>query len=448
MDKKTLKRLADLSEKTSLIQEELYDQYSVKRGLRNRDFTGVLVGLTHIGDVVGYDNIEGKVIPAHGKLLYRGMEIRDLVQGFQNEYRPGFDEIVFLLLFGKLPTTQELEDFSSYLGDLRDLPDNFTEDMILKLKGKDLMNMLARGVLALYVTDDNADDTSVLNILEQGINLIAKLPTIIAYSYNAMSHHFQRKHLVIRHPKKELSTAENFLYMMKGEKKYTSLDAEILDLALVLHAEHGGGNNSSFTTHVVSSSGTDTYSAIAAAIGSLKGPLHGGANLRVMGMMEEIKNNVKDWKDEKEVSDFLSRILQKEVYDRSGKIYGFGHAVYTLSDPRALLLKEKARELAVEKNRLDEFKLYELLEELVPKVFEQQKGNKKILTTNVDYYSGFVYDCIGIPKDVFTPIFAMARISGWVAHRLEELISSRRIIRPAYKNVVNYCDYIPIDKRK
>ncbi|MCK5282237.1 MAG: citrate/2-methylcitrate synthase [Nanoarchaeota archaeon] len=447
MDEETLKNLSELSEKSSLIREELYDKYNVKRGLRNKDHTGVLVGLTHIGDVIGYEKEGNKVIPAQGKLLYRGIEIKEIVKGFQDPSRSGFDETVFLLLFGKLPTEKELSLFSNQLTELRDLPENFTEDMILKLKGKDIMNILARCVLALYTLDENADDISTLNILNQSINLIAKFPAIIAYSYHAMRHRYQHKHMIIRHPKKEFSTAENFLYMLKGNKKYTPLEARILDLALVLHAEHGGGNNSSFTMHVVSSSATDTYSAVASAIGSLKGPLHGGANLRVMGMMDDIKKNVKDWKDEKEISGYLLKILKKDAFDNSGKIYGFGHAVYTLSDPRAVLLKEKARELAGEKSRLDEFELYESMERLVPPVFEEFKGQKKIISPNVDFYSGFVYDCLGIPKEVYTPLFAMARISGWCAHRLEELISSRRIIRPAYKNVVETEEYIPIEKR-
>lgn len=447
MDEETLRKLVEMSEKTSAIDDELYGKYQVKRGLRNEDHTGVLVGLTHIGDVIGYERVEDIVKPIHGKLLYRGIQLRDIVKGFQQDARPGFDETVFLLLFGQLPTQKELELFSTYLTELRDLPENFAEDMILKLKGKDIMNMLARCVLALYTLDDNADDLSTLNILKQGINLIAKFPTIIAYSYNAMRHRYQHKHLAIRYPKQHLHTAENFLYMLKGTKKYTPLDAKTLDLVLVLHAEHGGGNNSSFTTHVVSSSGTDTYSAIAAAIGSLKGPLHGGANLKVVNMMDDIKNNVGNWKDDNEISDYLMKILKKEAFDRSGKIYGLGHPVYTLSDPRAVLLKEQALELAKEKDRLDEFELYGAIERLAPKVFSDFKGTDTVISPNVDFYSGFVYDCVGIPREVYIPLFAMARISGWCAHRLEELISSRKIIRPAYRNVAGTLEYFSMDER-
>jgi citrate synthase len=447
MDKHVLLDLARMSEVSSLIDDGLYKQYDVKRGLRNGDGTGVLVGLTHIGDVIGYERINGTVKPIHGKLLYRGIELREIVGGFQGEGRPGFDETVFLLLFGRLPSPGELEFFSASLARLRDLPENFTEDMILKLKGRDIMNMLARCVLALYTLDEKADDISTLNILGQSINLIAKFPTIIAYSYHSMRHRYQHKPLAIRYPKQDLHTAENFLYMVKGSNKYTRLDATTLDLVLVLHVEHGGGNNSSFTTHVVSSSGTDTYSAIAAAIGSLKGPLHGGANLKVMDMVDEIKANVNDWNDEEEVERYLMKIIKGDAFDSSGKIYGLGHAVYTLSDPRAVLLKEQARELAKEKGRLDEFELYTAIERAAPKVLSEMKGNDRAIAPNVDFYSGFVYDCLGIPREVYTPLFAMARIAGWCAHRLEELISGRKIIRPAYKNVVGTCQYIPLAER-
>jgi citrate synthase len=447
MDKKMLLDLAEMSERSSLIDDGLYNKYEVKRGLRNGDGTGVLVGLTHIGDVIGYEKVDGLVEPTHGRLLYRGIELREIVGGFQGEGRPGFDETVFLLLFGRLPGADELELFSSSLARLRDLPEYFAEDMILKLKGRDIMNMLARSVLALYTLDENADDLLTHNILRQSTNLIAKFPTIIAYAYHSMRHRYHRKPLAIRYPKQQLHTAENFLYMVKGSGKYTTLDATILDLVLVLHAEHGGGNNSSFTTHVVSSSGTDTYSAIAAAIGSLKGPLHGGANLKVMGMMDEVKTNVGDWKDDDEVRRYLMKIMKGDAFDGSGKIYGLGHAVYTLSDPRAVLLKEQARELAQEKGRLDEFELYTTIERLAPKAFSDFKGNPMVIAANVDFYSGFVYDCLGIPREVYIPLFAMARIAGWCAHRLEELISGRKIIRPAYKNVVGTCRYIPLTER-
>ena len=447
MDEEFLKKLSELSEKSSMIDQELFDKFNVKRGLRNKDHTGVLVGLTHIGNVMGYDIVDGKTIPAEGALLYRGISIKKLVAGFQKENRPGFEETVFLLLFGKLPTKNDLDQFSSLLSELRDLPENFTEDMIFKQKGRDIMNMLARCVLVLYTIDENADDISVLNVLKQSIDLIAKFPTLIAYSYQARRYHYDHMNLSIRHPEKNLTTSGNFLYMVKGRKRYTKLEAELLDLVLVLHAEHGGGNNSTFAARVVSSSDTDTYSAIAAALGSLKGPLHGGANKRVAEMMEDIKKNVKDWKDEKEVSEYLLKILKKEAFGTAGKIYGFGHAVYTLSDPRAVLLKEKAGELAKEKNRMDEFELFELMEKLAPKVFSEFKGTSKIISPNVDFYSGFVYDCLGIPSELYNPLFAMARIASWCAHRIEEIVSSRKIIRPAYRGIVEANGYSPLDER-
>ncbi len=443
-----LERLESLSIPASEIEKDLYNKYNVKRGLRNQDGSGVLVGLTNIGDVVGYEKKNGNVVPAHGQLYYRGLKINDLVHGFQNDGRHGFDEITFLLLSGKLPNKDELSRFSSYLTGLRDLPQYFTKNMILSLRGKNIMNMLARSVLVLYTMDENAEDFEHINLLKQSLNLIAKFPVITAYSYFGFRHSYQRKSLIIRHPDPSLSTAENFIYMLKGDK-YTRLEADIVDLNLVLHAEHGGGNNSTFTTRVVSSAGTDTYSSISAALGSLKGSLHGGANLRVMDMMNDIKKNVKDWDDKKEISDYLLKILKGEAGDGSGKIYGIGHAIYTLSDPRAVLLKEKARELAEEKGRLDEFKLYENIEELAPEVFGKFKGgNPKVITPNVDFYSGFVYKCIDIPREIYTPIFAVARIAGWCAHRLEEItFSSKRIIRPAYKNVFGRMDYEPLENR-
>ena len=444
-----LNQLDEFSTGASQIDKELFTKFNVKRGLRNQDGSGVLVGLTNIGDVVGYEKKNEQVIPTHGRLYYRGISINDLVHGFQADGRHGFDETVFLLLAGKLPSKNELERFSSYLTGLRDLPQYFTKNMILSLRGKNIMNMLARSVLVLYTMDDYAEENDHLTVLKQSLDLISKFPVITAYSYFGFRHSYQRKSLVIRHPDPALSTAENFLYMLKGEK-YSKLEADIIDLNLVLHAEHGGGNNSSFTTRVVSSAGTDTYSAIAAALGSLKGSLHGGANLRVMEMMKDIKKNVKDWSDKKELSEYLMKILRGKAGDGSGKIYGIGHAIYTLSDPRAVLLKEKARELAEEKDRLDEYKLYENIEELAPEVFAKFKGggNLKVIGPNVDFYSGFVYKCIDIPKELYTPIFAVSRIAGWCAHRLEEItFSSKRIIRPAYKNVFGRMDYEKIEGR-
>lgn len=439
--------IAGMVKEASDFDKDLFDQFNVKRGLRNADGSGVLVGLTHIGDVVGYVKDGDAIKPVEGNLRYRGYQISDLVQGFQQDNRPGFDETTFLLLTGKLPTKDQLEIFSRNLANDRDLDERFS-NMILSLRGKDMMNMLSRSILILYTLDETAEDYSHKSLILQSLSLIAKLPVIVAYSYHGMQHKYKRKTLVIRHPDPKLSPAENFLYMLKG-CTYTALEAEILDLAFVLHAEHGGGNNSSFTTRVVSSSMTDTYSAIAAAVGSLKGRLHGGANLKVLEMMEDIKTNVKDWADKDEIKKYLIKILKKEAFDNSGKIYGIGHAVYTLSDPRAILLRQKAEELAKEKGLYDEYLLYTYVEELAPEAFFDYKGASKTISANVDFYSGFVYESIGIPRELFTPIFAMSRMAGWAAHRLEEvLFSSRRIIRPAYKNVAN-CElhYKPIDNR-
>jgi citrate synthase len=408
----------------------------------------VLVGLTNIGDVVGYVKENDKIVAIPGKLIYRGINIEDLTHGFQKDNRHGFDETVYLLLTGKLPNKQELEDFSEHLASLRALPDNFIKDMILSLKGRDVLNMLARSVLGLYTLDEKADDISLGNMIEQTLNIIAKFPSIVAYSYQALKYAYQGRTLTIRHPQTNLTTAENFLYLVKG--KYTKLEADLLDLALVLHAEHGGGNNSTFTMRVTSSTETDIYSAVSSAIASLKGPLHGGANLKVLDMMEDIKKNVGNWKDESEVERYLLKILNKEANDFSGKIYGIGHAVYTISDPRAILLKEKARDLAKAENKYEEFELYELVENLTPEVFRKFKGEQstKVVCINVDFYSGFVYSCIGIPKELYTPIFALARVSGWCTHRIEELtFTAKRIIRPAFKNVYGNCEYLSIDKR-
>jgi Citrate synthase len=433
------------------IDSELFEKFDVKKGLRNSDRTGVLVGLTNIGDVVGYEKENGKVIAVPGRLLYRGIDIEKIAHGFETERRHGFDETVYLLLTGNLPDNSELNDFSSYLASLRGLPDHFIKDMILSMKGKDVLNMLARSVLGLYTLDENADDISIGNMIRQSLNLIAKFPAIIAYSYQALRHAYQGKTLSIRHPQAQLTTAENFLHLIKGEGFYSRLQSDLIDLSLVLHAEHGGGNNSTFTMRVTSSTETDIYSAVTSAIGSLKGPLHGGANLKVLDMMEDIKKNVRNWKNEAEVGEYLLKILKKETYDRTGIIYGIGHAVYTISDPRAILLKEKARELAAESGRTDEFELYSMVERLTPDVFRKFKGEQttKVVCINVDFYSGFVYSCIGIPKELYTPLFAMARISGWCAHRIEELtFSAKRIIRPAFKNVYDPQEYIPIEMRK
>jgi len=433
------------------IENTLFEQYDVKRGLRNSDGTGVLVGLTNIGDVVGYKKEDGKVMAIPGRLLYRGIDIEDITAGFQKEGRHGFDETVFLLLTGHLPSDDELKEFSGYMASLRSLPDDFTKDMILSMKGKDVLNILARSVLGLYILDDRPDDISLSNMIKQSLNIIAKFPTIVAYSYQAMRHLYKGKTLSIRHPQQGITPAENFLYLIKGESKgYSKLEADLLDLMLVLHAEHGGGNNSTFTMRVTSSSETDIYSAVTSAIGSLKGPLHGGANVRVLEMMENIKANVKDWTSETEVEEYLLKILNKKANDFSGKIYGIGHAVYTISDPRAAILKAKARELAIEKGRLDEFELYSLVERITPEVFRVFKGEKstKVVCINIDFYSGFVYSCLEISKELYTPLFAIARVSGWCTHRIEELtFSAKRIIRPAFKNVYGRKEYIPLKSR-
>jgi citrate synthase len=433
------------------IDNELFDSFDVKRGLRNKDGTGVLVGLTNIGDVVGYKKEDGKVVAIPGRLLYRGIDIGEIAHGCQQEDRHGFDETVFLLLTGRLPNQSELKKFSEHLASLRALPDDFVKDMILSMKGKNVLNILARSVLGLYILDEHPDDISLDNMIKQSLNIIAKFPTIVAYSYQALGHLYKGMTLSIRHPQPDMTTAENFLYMVKGDcDGFSKLEADLLDLLLILHAEHGGGNNSTFTMRVTSSSETDIYSSITSAIGSLKGPLHGGANVRVLEMMEDMKVHVKDWSSEKEVTEHLLKILNKKANDFSGKICGIGHAVYTISDPRAGILKEKARELAIEKGRLDEFELYSLVERLTPEVFRIFKGEKstKVLCINVDFYSGFVYACLDIPRELYTPLFAVARVSGWCTHRIEELtFSAKRIIRPAFKNVYGKHEYTPLNKR-
>jgi len=449
MEKDLITGLSEKIQRSSDIDSELFVKYKVKRGLRNADDSGVLVGLSNISHVIGYEKKDGMILPVEGQLIYRGIPIQELTKGFQADGRHGFEETTYLILTGKLPDNGCLDEFSSFMAELRDLPMAFIKTNMISNRGADIMNMLARNILFLYTFDKKAEDTTQANLVLQALSLIAKLPVIVAYSYHGMMHFQRRQTLYIRHPEANLSVAENFLYMLKGENNYTALDAEILDLALVLHAEHGGGNNSSFTTRVISSTLTDTYSAMAAAIGSLKGPLHGGANLRVLEMMENIKENVKNWNDEGEVLDYLIRILKKEAHNRTGKLYGIGHAVYTKSDPRTLILKEKARELAIEKGREAEFELYSMVEKLAPEAFRIfKKESHKVLCANVDFYSGFVYESIGLPKEVFTPMFAVARIAGWSAHRLEELnFAARRIIRPAYKYVGEPQAYVAMGRR-
>jgi len=451
-DNKFISQLEVSVKQSCQINSELFEKFDVKRGLRNADGTGVLVGLTNIGEVVGYKKEGDKVVAIPGRLLYRGIDIEDIVAGFQKDKRHGFDETVFLLLTGRLPEADELTVFSEYMASLRALPDDFTKDMILSMKGKDVLNILARSVLGLYTLDDRPDSIALDNMIRQSLNIIAKFPTIVAYSYQALRHLYKGKTLSIRHPQPNLTTAENFLYLIKGDcNGFSKLETDLLDLLLVLHAEHGGGNNSTFTMRVTSSSETDIYSSITSAIGSLKGPLHGGANVRVLEMMENMKMHVKNWADEGEVKAYLLKILNKKANDFSGKIYGIGHAVYTISDPRAAILKTKARELAIEKGRLAEFELYELVETLTPEVFRVFKGEKstKVVCINVDFYSGFVYSMLEISKELYTPLFAIGRVSGWCTHRIEELtFSAKRIIRPAFKNVWSKQEYIPIAERK
>ena len=446
-EKSIIKKFERLAIHNDPINPELYVKYDVKRGLRNANGTGVLVGLTRIGDVVGYEIKDGQKVAIPGRLIYRGYNVEDLVHDAENQKQFGYEQCAYLLLFGELPTQEKLDKFKEFLGENRILPAGFTEDMIMKAPSQDIMNKMARSVLASYSYDDNPEDRSIGNLIKQSIQLIARFSTFAAYGYQAKRRYFDDKSMFIHNPKADLSTAESFLRLIRADKQYTRLEAEILDLALILHAEHGGGNNSSLTVHVVSSADTDTYSAIAAAVGSLKGRRHGGANIRVVEMMDDIKANVKDWSSEKEVSDYIRKIATKEAFDKSGLVYGMGHAVYTISDPRALLLKKKAEELAKEKGCMEEFGLYSLIEKVAPSIIQEVHKSDKKVCPNVDFYSGFVYTMLNIPRELFTPLFAISRISGWCAHRIEELVSGGRIYRPAYKNVSKERPYVPIKER-
>lgn len=446
-DRQLLEKYNSNVGKNYYIKKELYEKYNVKRGLRNADGTGVLVGLTNIGDVHSYIIDEGEKIPVEGRLLYRGIDVYDLVEGFQRDHRFGFEECCYLLLFGELPTKNDLEEFNRLLGSNRELQEGFTREMILKAPSWNIMNKLARNVLASYSYDENPEDLSTGNVIRQCITLIASFPTMIAYGYQALAHCHYNESLHIHSPLPDKSTAENLLHLIRPDGAYSQLEAEVLDLALVLHAEHGGGNNSTFTAHVVASSATDTYSTVAAALGSLKGSLHGGANIKVMEMMENIKSNLKDWEDENEISAYLLKILKGEAFDNSGLIYGLGHAVYTLSDPRAVLLKDKAAELASVKGKGKELELYHRIEKLAPQVFNKFKESDKPMCVNVDFYSGFVYKMLNIPVDLYTPIFACGRIAGWSAHILEEIINGSKVIRPAFKNLCAKMDYMNLAER-
>ncbi len=439
--------LTELSAKSNLIEPELFTRYDVKRGLRDLNGKGVLAGLTNISDVRATAIVNGESVPADGKLYYRGYDVEDLVAGFSKESRFGFEEITYLLLFNKLPNADELASFAKILAGYRSLPTSFVRDIIMKAPSIDMMNALARSVLTLYSYDDRADDTSLSNVLRQGLQLISLFPLLTIYGYQAYCHYHDGKSLFIHKPVPELSTAENILHILRPDSSYTPLEAKLLDIALVLHMEHGGGNNSSFTTHVVTSTLTDTYSVIAAAIGSLKGPRHGGANIKVVKMFEELKKEIKDWTDEDEVSAYLRRLLNKEAFDRSGLIYGVGHAIYSKSDPRAEIFRSFVATLSDEKGLRDEFNLYALVEKLGPQVIAAERQMYKGVSTNVDFYSGFAYSMLGLPLELYTPIFAIARISGWVAHRMEELTNNGKIIRPAYKPIGEEKPYINMPNR-
>ena len=428
------------------IDQTLYQKYDVKRGLRDSDGKGVLTGLTEISDVNGFKMIDGERTPIEGELYFQGYNIKDLVEGFKGSCH-GFEETIFLLLFGELPTETQLTEFMKVLGEMRPLPDNFTRDVIMKTPSRNIMNALERCVLTLYTYDEDPDNISIRHVLEQSLGLIARFPVIAAYGYQSYKHKFHDSSLIIHRPKTELSTAENILRLLRSDPKYTKLEAAVLDICLVLHAEHGGGNNSTFTSHVITTSGTDTYSTIAGSLGSLKGPRHGGANLKVQQMFADMKSTISDWENEKEISNYLQGLLDKKGFDHSGLIYGMGHAIYTLSDPRAVILKEYARQLSEEEGFEKECALYDRVERIAKKLIMKNRDMKKPVCANVDFYSGLVYTMLRIPMELFTPIFAIARIAGWSAHRIEELVNNGKIIRPAYKYVGEHKEYLPIEER-
>ena len=441
-----IEELALKCETNNAIDKELYTKYEVKRGLRDLNGKGVLAGLTNISDVCATKIVDGVSVPCAGNLYYRGYNIKDLVSGFLEAKHFGFEEIAYLLLFGELPNQKELENFKDMIADRRMLPPNFVRDVIMKAPSRDMMNSITRSILQLYSYDDKADDTSIPNVLRQSLNLISQFPMLMVYSYLAYNYKMGED-LYIYAPKKELSMAENILMMLREDRQYTELEAKILDMALVLHMDHGGGNNSTFTTHVVTSSGTDTYSAIAASIGSLKGPRHGGANLKAQGMFDDIKKSVKDWTNEDEIREYLRLILDKKAFDKTGLIYGMGHAVYTISDPREKILKSYAQKLASEKGLDEEFALYDRVERIAGEEIMTHRKMLKPVCANVDFYSGFVYTMLNIPEELFTPLFAIARITGWSAHRLEELLNAGKIIRPAYKYVGQHTEFHNRDDR-
>jgi citrate synthase len=430
-----------------VIDNELYGKYEVKRGLRDISGKGVVVGLTEISEIVSYIIEDGDLVPCEGKLYYRGTNIEKIVQGFIDENRFGFEEVCFLLLFGYLPGAKELADFNDLLTEYAALPETFVRDTIMNAPSKDMMNSLAKSVLTLYAYDDAPDDTSIANVIRQSVRLIAQFPLLAVYGYQSFVHYFNNQSLVIHPPRKDLFTAENILHMLRHDSSYTELEARILDLSLVLHAEHGGGNNSTFTTHVVTSSHTDTYSSTAASLGSLKGPRHGGANIKVVQMFRDMQEKIRDWHDDDEISAHLEKVLNKEAFDGSGLIYGIGHAVYSLSDPRALIFRRFVEKLAEEKNRREEYILHSKVEYLAPQVIARMRRMYKGVSANVDFYSGFVYSMLDLPEELYTPLFAVSRIAGWSAHRLEELVNAGKIIRPAYKSVAKQTPYIPMSER-
>ncbi len=442
-----IESLAAVCREHTNIPAELYKEYDVKRGLRDINGVGVLAGLTNISSVISSKVVDGVKVPIPGILRYRGYDINDLVKGFLQDGRKGYEETAYLLLFGRLPNKAELAEFKSLLAKGRTLPTNFTRDVIMKAPSHDIMNKMSRSVLTLASYDDNADDISLPNVLRQCLMLISVFPMIAVYAYHAYNHYERGQSLYIHYPDDTLSTASNFLRMLRPDMKYTPLEAQVLDLALVLHMEHGGGNNSTFTTHVVTSSGTDTYSTIAAALGSLKGPKHGGANIKVVQMLQDMKKQVSDVTDRDAVKAYLRSLLNREVFDRKGLIYGMGHAVYSISDPRAQIFKSFVEKLAHEKGREDDFALYTMVEELAPEVIAEERRIYKGVSANVDFYSGFVYSMLDLPLELYTPMFAIARIVGWSAHRLEELINVDKIIRPAYKNISVQHEYMPLSDR-
>jgi len=443
-----ISRLSDLCEDKGVIEPELFKKYKVNRGLRDLNGNGVLTGLTEISEINAFKtNEQGEKVPMEGELLFRGYNVNDIVSSLMREKRFGFEETTYLLMFGSLPNEEELKNFQDLLAEYRTLPTSFVRDIILKAPSLDMMNTLARSVLTLHAYDSKANDTDIPNVLRQSLLLIAVFPLLAVYGYQAYRHYFENDDLFINKPKADLSTAENILRMLRRGGRYTELEAQILDIALVLHTEHGGGNNSTFTTHVVTSSGTDTYSSVAASLGSLKGPKHGGANIKVVEMFDDIKKNVRDWEDKDEIEAYLKAILNKEAFDRQGLVYGMGHAVYSLSDPRADIFKGFVEKLSVEKKRVEEYRLYSNVADLAPKAIGDVRQIYKGVSPNVDFYSGFVYSMLDLPKELFTPLFAIARISGWSAHRIEELVNASKIIRPAYKSVCGHYNYVPLAKR-